>query len=316
MASNLPEPTGLETARDSLLLAQAKLEQLTASKNLATNAKAHAELAAAASTTFGETLTNALDGIFEKVQERFSGLYRMINHGDEDEFDAHFKQEPGRLTLNVDFYGRGFFPPAAFHSEGHQDGMGLCLYLALTDHLMGKNFSIAVLDDVLMSVDAGHRREFSRLLKTEFPHTQFVLTTHDPIWLKHMSTEGLIEPKSVAHFRKWNVEHGPAEWDNRDFWAEIDHLLDVDDVPGAAAALRRNLEYFGKESCHRLRARVEFRADAQFMLGDTLQPSVGARRASKEGAGSCRKMEESGPRGRDTQAGGSLSRCAPRHENR
>lgn len=173
----------------------------------------------------------------------------MINHGDEDEFDAHFKQEPGRLTLNVDFYGRGFFPPAAFHSEGHQDGMGLCLYLALTDHLMGKNFSIAVLDDVLMSVDAGHRREFSRLLKTEFPHTQFVLTTHNPIWLKHMSTEGLIEPKSVAHFRKWNVEHGPAEWDNRDFWAEIDHLLDVDDVPGAVAALRRNLEYFGEESC-------------------------------------------------------------------
>lgn len=59
--------------------------------------------------------------------------------------------------------------------------MGLCLYLALMKHTLGDRFTFAVLDDVLMSVDAGHRREVCRLLKSEFPRTQFILTTHDRV---------------------------------------------------------------------------------------------------------------------------------------
>ena len=47
--------------------------------------------------------------------------------------------------------------------------MGPCLYLALMKQTFGKDFTLCVLDDVLMSVDAGHRREISRLLKAEFP---------------------------------------------------------------------------------------------------------------------------------------------------
>jgi wobble nucleotide-excising tRNase len=91
------------------------------------------------------------------------------------------------LGFDDDFYGPGHFPPGAYHSEGHQDGMGLCLYLALM--LLGKNFTFAVLDDVLMSVDAGHRRQVCTLLKESFPDTQFIFTTHDEIWLRHMKSE-------------------------------------------------------------------------------------------------------------------------------
>jgi len=74
---------------------------------------------------------------------------------------------------------RGHFPPGAYHSEGHQDAMGLCLYLALMNHLLGNRFTIAVLDDVLMSVDSGHRRQVCTLLRENFPNTQFIFTTHD-----------------------------------------------------------------------------------------------------------------------------------------
>ena len=45
--------------------------------------------------------------------------------------------------------------------------------------LFGNRFTIALLDDVVMSVDAGHRYRFCKLLKTHFPDTQFVITTHD-----------------------------------------------------------------------------------------------------------------------------------------
>ncbi len=156
-----------------------------------------------------------------------------------------------------------------------QDGMGLCLYLALMEHLLDKNFTFAVLDDVLMSVDSGHRREVCRLLKQKFPNTQFIMTTHDDIWLRHMQSEGLIKKNSgFAHFRTWNVNLGPTEWNGRDVWKEIEDNLTKNDVRAAASLLRHYLEYFSKEVCHRLRAQVVFRGDAQFTLGDLMPPGV------------------------------------------
>jgi hypothetical protein len=175
----------------------------------------------------------------------------------------------------VDFYGRGFFPPGAYHSEGHQDGMGLCLYLALMKHLLGGAFTFSVLDDVLMSVDAGHRREVCKLLKEKFPETQFVLTTHDQVWLQHMKSEGLIKSGSSVRFRKWTVDQGPSEWHDRDVWTEIEAAVEHNDIREAAGLLRHYLEYISAEICHSLRAKVEFRADAQFQLGDLLPSAVG-----------------------------------------
>ncbi len=176
----------------------------------------------------------------------------------------------GKLGFNVDFYGRGYFPPGAYHSEGHQDGMGLCLYLALMKHILGDNFKFAVLDDVLMSVDTGHRREVCRLLREKFPDTQFILTTHDDVWLKHMRTAGLIQSSGQMQFRKWDVDHGPNEWNEKDVWREIEDYVLKNDVRSAASLLRHYLEYISADVCHKLRARVEFRGDAQFMLGDLL----------------------------------------------
>ncbi|MCJ7484693.1 MAG: hypothetical protein MUQ25_00805 [Candidatus Aminicenantes bacterium] len=180
----------------------------------------------------------------------------------------------GKLGFDVDFYGRGFFPPGAYHSEGHQDSMGLCLYLALMKYLQGGNFTFAVLDDVLMSVDAGHRREVCALLKKEFPDTQFILTTHDPIWLRHMRTEGIISGQSKVHFRNWSIDQGPTRWDARDVWTEIEDYRKESNVHAAASLLRYYLEYDSAELCHRLHAPVEFRGDAQYQLGELLPPAI------------------------------------------
>lgn len=138
------------------------------------------------------------------------------------------------------------------------------------NHLLGDGFTFAVLDDVLMSVDAGHRRQVCNLLKTMFPDTQFIFTTHNEIWLRHMRSEGLVKDKGFAHFRTWTVEAGPTEWDGRNVWEEIEGHLAKNDVRSAAALLRHHLEHFGKEACHRLRAKVECRSDAQFALEDAV----------------------------------------------
>ena len=272
----LPEPTQQDAARDFLTVAQERLDMYRETSRQLKAGQKKAETARKVLDHFGTVTTAALDKIYRDVEEFFSGLYRAINHEDEGAFRAQLKPSLGKLGFDVDFYGRGYFPPGAYHSEGHQDGMGLCLYLALMRHLQGEHFTFAVLDDVLMSVDAGHRREVSKMLGEKFPNTQFIMTTHDEIWLRHMKTAGLIGQNGFTHFRTWHVDSGPTEWDDRDVWQELDDYLKANDVRSAAALLRHYLEHISKEICQRVRARVEFRGDAQFVLGDLLPNAIGA----------------------------------------
>lgn len=271
----IPEPSKQEAARDFLVIAQERLETYRAAAVALKKCQERAERSKKVCEVYVSVTTKALEDIYKQVEGAFAQCYRNINQEDEGDFTAQLTPSMGKLGFDVDFYGRGHFPPGAYHSEGHQDGMGLCLYLALMNHLLGSSFTFAVLDDVLMSVDAGHRREVCALLKQQFPNTQFIFTTHDEIWLRHMRSEGLIKGRNFVHFRKWSVDLGPTEWDNRDVWQEIEDYLSKQDVRGAAALLRHYLEHFAKELCGRLRARVEFRGDAQFVLGDLLPSAVG-----------------------------------------
>lgn len=270
----LPEPSKQDTARVWLTRAQERMDAYRKAKRAQKSATDRSVLTKRVFDTYVAASDGVLTGIYKTVQDNFAALYRFINREDEDKFSAKLIPSMGKLGFDVDFYGRGHFPPGAYHSEGHQDGMGLCLYLALMRHLQGDAFTFVILDDVLMSVDAGHRKEVCALLKRDFKDTQFVMTTHDPIWLEHMRTEQLITRKSGVRFRKWDVDHGPTEWDDRDVWQEIEHHLGRKDVRAAAGLLRHYLEYFAGELCHRLRAPVEYRSDAQHQLGELLPAAI------------------------------------------
>ena len=190
--TSLPEPSKEEAAKEFLIVAQEKYERCKTTKAEADAASQRGNLAAKVSAQYGAASTAVLEGIYDTVQKDFTEYYSFINRDDEEKFQGKLTPSVGKLAFDVDFYGRGKFPPGAYHSEGHQDGMGLCLYLALMKHTLGKDFILAVLDDVLMSVDVGHRREVCQLLKTKFGKTQFILTTHDAVWLQFMRTENLI----------------------------------------------------------------------------------------------------------------------------
>ena len=270
----LPEPSAQDAAREFLITAQLRLDKLRGDSSIARTAEYRATRARKVFNIYKETSDAALEKVYSDVQGHFADLYRRINSDDEGGFEAKLTPSLGKLGFGVDFFTRGFFPPGAYHSEGHQDSMGLCLYLALMRYLLGGGFTFAVLDDVLMSVDAGHRREVSKLLRSEFPETQFVLTTHDKAWLKFMSTTMLVEPKDTVHFRKWTVDDGPFIWAAGDVWAEIRKLADLDDVPGAAGLLRRSLEHLSAEFCQALRVKVEFSVDGHHDLGELPDPAI------------------------------------------
>ena len=173
------------------------------------------------------------------------------------------------------FHDAGLHAPAAYHSEGHQDGMGVCLYLALMKHLLGDRFRFAVLDDVVMSVDRGHRKEFCRLLKAHFPETQFIITTHDKVWAKQMQTEGLVESKGGLTLQNWSVETGPIVEQAAGIWDKIESDVAKGETPVAAGRLRRHMEYVGAELADRLGAKPPFRGDFSYDSGDLVSAVIG-----------------------------------------
>lgn len=264
----LPDTTAEDVAREILIVAQERYEKLLSATKTTKKQKSRSTVAQKVLSHYNDSCTSVLEGIYDDVAKDFSNYYRVINREDEEKFVSKLTSAPAKLSFDVDFYGRGLFPPGAYHSEGHQDGMGLCLYLALMKHTLGGKFTFAVLDDVLMSVDTGHRREVCRLLKTEFPKTQFILTTHDRVWLQYMRTENLITRSQS--FGGWTVDSGPRVWNDHDIWTEIQSALDNNDIAKAAWLLRHYLEYTATILADNLRARVEFRGDGHYDLGDLL----------------------------------------------
>ena len=238
-------------------------------------AEAAVEAGRATYNTYCEVTDVYLRALYEAVQNDFGSYYREINAEDEGGFEAKLEPAEGTLDLEVAFYDQGMYPPGAYHSEGHQDAMGVCLYLALMKQLLGDRFRLAVLDDVVMSVDQGHRKEFCRLLKARFPETQFVITTHDRVWAKQMQTERLVESNGGVAFHSWSVQTGPIVEQTAGIWDDIESDVVKGDTDVAAARLRRHMEYVAGELADKLGAKPRFRGDFSYDLGDLLSAVIG-----------------------------------------
>ncbi|MBW3565433.1 MAG: ATP-binding protein [Acidobacteria bacterium] len=269
-----PDENIAGAARDFLVLAEERWTMLNRARRTTAESGVAAKRARLAYKTYCEVSEEALTTLYDSVESDFARYYRLLNSGDETKFKAKFEPAQGKLGLSVDFYERGMFPPAAYHSEGHQDGMGVCLYLALMKRVFGSDLCVAVLDDVVMSVDSQHRKQFCRLLKSEFPSTQFVITTHDQVWSHQMRSEGLVTAKTTVAFQGWSVDSGPVIDEVKEVWERIDEDLAKNEVPAAAARLRRHLEFVATDLANELGAKVHFRADGGYDKGELLSAVV------------------------------------------
>jgi len=270
-----PDQSASVAAQTFLALAHDRLNAWRGAKRAEKQAAAAATRGLDVYKAYCDSMEEQLVALYAAVEGDFSSYYRDINSDDEGTFKAKLAPSEGKLDLEVAFYDKGMFPPAAYHSEGHQDGMGVCLYLALMKRALGSRFRFAVLDDVVMSVDQGHRKQFCTLLKTRFPDTQFIITTHDKVWAKQMQTEGLVGSKGGIAFHSWSVQTGPIFEQLADVWGQIENDLAKNDIPAGAARLRRHLEYISAELADHLGAKPAFRGDFSYDLGDLLPAVIG-----------------------------------------
>jgi len=270
-----PDKSATAEANSFLVLAQERLNNLRIARRDLEEKKSDASRGKSAYRVYCDVSEAALIKLYHEVEEDFATYYRLINHDDEGEFRAKLEPADGKLGLLVDFHQKGMFPPGAYHSEGHQDGMGACLYLALMKRELGTHFTFAVLDDVVMSVDSQHRKQFCKLLKSKFPQTQFIITTHDQVWARQLRTEGVVGAKADVAFHTWTVETGPVLDEVAEVWDKIDADLAKNDVSTAAGRLRRHLEFVAGDLADELGAKIKYRADGGYDKGELLSAVIG-----------------------------------------
>ncbi|MDP3442585.1 MAG: chromosome segregation protein SMC, partial [Ignavibacteria bacterium] len=223
---------------------------------------------------FEKSRNEVLGNLYDEIRERFEQLYRSLHGEDEKNFTAKLEPDGAALRLEVDFYGRGPNPPHALHSEGHQDSMGLCLYLALAERITSGLLDLIILDDVVMSVDSDHRKQLCNLLTKEFPHKQFLITTHDKNWANQLKADGVVLSRDTIEFYNWCVDVGPQVNNETDLWNQIHEDLEKENIRGASAHLRGGSEAFFSQACDRLRAPVIFKLNGRWELGDLLPAAL------------------------------------------
>ncbi len=119
-----PDQSATVAAQSYLINAQQRFQDYKKARQEETNANKARDTGKIAYDAWCAAMEAELDALYEAVEDDFSKFYRLLNDGDEQKFVARLKASEGRLDFDVNFYERGLFPPGAFHSEGHQDGMG------------------------------------------------------------------------------------------------------------------------------------------------------------------------------------------------
>ncbi|WP_121744827.1 AAA family ATPase [Natronorubrum halophilum] len=274
-AEDLPDLDALQNAWDVLNSAYENYQDVIRLETVSEEYREAADQMDEVQKEFINSRDSVLNETYEAISEQFEKYYKTI-HGEEEDFSPDISPTETGLDIQVGFHGRGKHPPHALHSEGHQDSMGLCLYLALCDYLEGGDLPLIMLDDVVMSVDAEHRRPLANLLEKEISSDfQILMTTHDELWYRHLKTVGVLSRRSTIKFSSWSLDDGPQIiGKSGDEWDRVEELMDEGDVQAAASRLRHTAEWFLRETCHQLGARVQFKSDSRWTLGDFSGPAM------------------------------------------
>ena len=269
------EPESRTTAREQLIRMDQEVRNLHEAEASLETAQHLTDVAVLLHDSFIGSRNELLQELFDSVRDRFVEFYRFLHPEEAESFAADLGQAGrGGVDLAVDFHAAGRYPPNAVHSEGHQDSMGLCLFLALAEVLTGGTApDLLLLDDVVMSVDMDHRAKVAELLKVHFPTTQFILTTHDRAWANYLQSAGVVRPADCWEFRTWDIETGPSVGRASDVCTKIEGQLAAADVPSAAETLRRHVEETLFNVCDAIGAPVKLHASAQYQAGDLGDPA-------------------------------------------
>jgi hypothetical protein len=165
------------------------------------------------------------DTIRFKTKEVISQISRdiqhlwLILHPNEPIEDVQLyipRDEDKSIDVELKFYGVNQPSPRFTLSEGHRNSLGLCIFLALARLEKNKHLPI-FLDDIVSSLDRGHRGNVTELLKNEFDDRQILLFTHDREWFTELRMLLPTQNWKMLVLKPWSNPSIGMQWSTSEF---------------------------------------------------------------------------------------------------
>jgi len=178
----------------------------------------------------------------------------------------------GSIKIIGEFYGTED-DPRGHYSEGHIDSLGLCIFLAIRRFQYNQNpdLSLLVLDDVLQSMDAGHRRKTAEMIFKKFKDHQIVITTHDNLWFDYLkqASHRHMKNRKLRYYRisDWQIDTGPIFGDHlNDYEWLISKKSEKANPRDKSIKAGRLLEELLQNMCTNLWVNVRFNLSGKYTI--------------------------------------------------
>ncbi len=127
------------------------------------------------------------EAVFGTISTDIQRLWHILVPGQEISGMRLYVPDDADKAIDValSFHGIEQDSPRLTLSEGRRNALGLCIFLAMAKQV--KDDTPIFLDDVVISMDRGHRSQVAMLLEKEFADRQIILLTHDREWFFELS---------------------------------------------------------------------------------------------------------------------------------
>ncbi|MDH5382689.1 MAG: hypothetical protein OEW75_17675, partial [Cyclobacteriaceae bacterium] len=144
----------------------------------------------------------SLEAFLETFSDKINEIYQFLNPGEKVDniklVPLEKNDELSGITIQFDFLeSKDVTPPHRFLSESHINCLGIAFFLTSVDAFNKQN-KFMVLDDVISSFDANHRKRFADLLIEKYNDYQIILLTHEKTWFDIV--------KNLVKGKNWQVK--------------------------------------------------------------------------------------------------------------
>ena len=213
--------------------------------------------------TINVAIKDYINGLIGTLQADIESIYNNIQGSTDDYLPVHIKlpeeenTDQQRAELVIDFSpNRKGVVPSGYLSDSQVHTLALALRLAAI-RLLNKTAPFLVLDDVVSSYDADHRKRIAGVLANFFKPFQVILVTHDEQFFNLLRDQ---LPESDWTFKRitdLRPGFGPVFGDHKTSDEVIKAKLDSGQR--AAKELRQAEEEWLVDICRQFRTKVEMR---------------------------------------------------------
>lgn len=207
---------------------------------------------------FEEFERGAMQSVLHILSQDINRYYTILHKQDAHEDVRLDISDKGRgITFKLKFHGQDVDQPIKYLSDSHLNSLGLCFFLASVKNL-NNSTNFVILDDVVNSIDANHRRQLIEIIRDHFQDYQFLILTHDRTWFEMLNQQlaGLgWKPYEIISWQLQSVMIEPT----KDRIQKVQELIDKSNSEGVALHLRKYLEQDLKHLCKKYHVAVEYK---------------------------------------------------------